>query len=313
MSLILTRSGLEAYAQADATGSKLQATHMAVGDGGGAAVSHTSQSSGLVNETWRGALQEIKIAESGEVEFIAHVPITMGGWYIREIAIYADDTLLAVGAHPEIWKPEPGAPDKVELEITAPIKFDNASALSLTVDTTKVLASQDHVATKIAEHDADATAHADMMSGKADADHVHPYAPENHGHITADVDDLLPDPHEWQQGQRYATAALASAAGVLNWDMEASPVAGLVLTEDVSTFSITNARPGATYELTVRQDATGGRSLAWPAEIIWPGGQALDVTQDPGAEDVVMLSVQDDGVGGIVIRAFPASDIRGVA
>jgi hypothetical protein len=143
--------------------------------------------------------------------------------------------------------------------------------------------------------------------------HTHPYASEGHGHTTADVADLLPDPHEWKQGQRYATVALSSAAGALDWDMEACPVAGLVLTEDVSTFAVANARPGATYELTVRQDATGERSLAWPAEIIWPGGQALDVTQDPGAEDVVMLSVHDDGSGGIVIRAFPASDIRGVA
>jgi phage-related tail fiber protein len=312
MSLILTRSGLEAYAQADATGSKLQATHMAVGDGGGAAVSHTSQSSGLVNETWRGALQEIKIAASGEVEFIAHVPITMGGWYIREIAIYADDTLLAVGAHPEIWKPEPDAPDKVELEITAPIKFDNASALSLTVDTTKVLASQEHVATKIAEHDADATAHADMMAGKADADHVHPYAPKNHAHTTADVADLLSDSHEWQESQAYALNTLSISAGTVTWDMGANPNAVLTLTEDVTSLTLTNVVPGATYELTVLQGATGGRSLAWPASILWAGGTAVDVTQDANAEDVIMFTVRDNG-GTPVVRGYAGQDMKAVA
>ncbi len=173
MSLILTKAGLAAYAQAEATGIKLQATHMAVGDGGGEAVAHTSDSLALVNEVWRGALQEITVAPSGEVEFIAHVPVTVGGWYIRELAVYGADTLLAVGAHPELWKPDPTAPDKVELEITAPIKFDNAATLNLVVDTTKVLASQSHVAVKIAEHDAAPEAHGDLLADKADVDHTH--------------------------------------------------------------------------------------------------------------------------------------------
>lgn len=136
---------------------------------------------------------------------------------------------------------------------------------------------------------------------------------KGHTHPSADIPDLLPDPHEWQQGQRYATATLASAAGVLDWDMEAQPVAALVLAEDVTNFTVANARPGATYELTIRQDATGGRSLAWPADWLWPGGTALDVTQDAGATDIVMLSVHDDGNGNPVIRAFPASGLAEVA
>jgi Phage-related tail fibre protein len=176
MSLILTKAGLAAYAQAEATGIKLQATHMAVGDGNGEAVAHTSDSLALVNEVWRGALQEITVAPSGEVEFIAHVPVTVGGWYIRELAVYGADTLLAVGAHPELWKPDPTAPDKVELEITAPIKFDNAATLNLVVDTTKVLASQSHVAVKIAEHDAAPEAHGNLLADKADVDHTHAMA-----------------------------------------------------------------------------------------------------------------------------------------
>lgn len=160
MSLILTLNGLAAYTQADVSGIKLKATHMAVGDGGGAVVVHTSASTELVNETWRAPLQEIKVADSGEVEFVAHVPITVGGWWVREVAIYAGEVLLAIGTHPETWKPDPAAPDKLELVITGPVKFDNADVLNLTVDTTKVLASQDHVAAKIAEHDEDASAHA---------------------------------------------------------------------------------------------------------------------------------------------------------
>ncbi|WP_419787203.1 phage tail protein [Pseudodesulfovibrio sp.] len=203
MSLILTKAGLNAYAQSETDGVKLQATHMAIGDGGGEAVAHTDKSEALVNETWRGELQEIKLTASGEVEFIGHVPITIGGWYIREIAIYADDTLLALSSHPETWKPAPEAPDKVELVITAPVKFANADNISMTVDTTKVLASQEHVAEKIEEHNTSEAAHANMLAGYAPKGHVHAIsdvsglaveltrkAPNDHTHTTTETDYL---------------------------------------------------------------------------------------------------------------------------
>lgn len=167
MSLILTKEGLAAYAQSEATGVKLQATHMAVGDGGGASVAHTDASETLINETWRGELQRIEVAASGEVEFEGHVPITVGGWYIREVALYADDTLLALGSHPETWKPAPESPDKVELVITAPVMFASADNISLTVDVTKVLATQENVNNAINTHNTSDTAHADIREAIA--------------------------------------------------------------------------------------------------------------------------------------------------
>ncbi|NDV18282.1 hypothetical protein GO013_02480 [Pseudodesulfovibrio sp. JC047] len=176
MSLILTKAGLNAYAQAEVTGTKLQATHMATGDGNGQSVSHTSQSTELAHETWRGSLQRIEITASGEVEFEGHVPLTVGGWYIREVAIYAGEVLLAIGSHPEVWKPDPEAPEKVELVITAPVKFDNAAIINLTVDTTKVLASQEMVVGTVAQHNEDNNAHAGALSTLKD----HPADPNAH-------------------------------------------------------------------------------------------------------------------------------------
>ena len=176
MALIITQAGLAALATAESTGSKLQATHMAVGDGNGQPVSHTSQSVELLGETWRGELQEIKVVDSGEVEFIAHIPFAVGGWYMREAAIYAADTLLAIGSHPEVWKPDPEAPDKVELLVTAPVKFTNTDVINLTVDTTKVLASQEMVISAVAQHDEDNNAHAGALSALKD----HPADPNAH-------------------------------------------------------------------------------------------------------------------------------------
>jgi phage-related tail fiber protein len=167
MPLILTKAGLAALAIADTTGIKEQATHMAIGDANGSTPEFTEQSTTLVNEQWRGELQEIILKEDGQtVEFVCHVPITVGGHWIYEVAVYADGVLLAIGAHSPLFKPAPESPDKLELTIYAPVKIMNAGdILEITVDTTKVLASQEHVAEKIVEHDEDVSAHGDIAAG----------------------------------------------------------------------------------------------------------------------------------------------------
>jgi len=142
--------------------------------------------------------------------------------------------------------------------------------------------------------------------------HTHPYASEGHGHTTADVADLLSDSHEWQESQAYALNALSISAGAVAWDMGANPNAVLTLTEDVTSFTLTNVVPGATYELTVLQGATGGRSLAWPASILWAGGTAVDVTQDANAEDVIMFTIRDNG-GTPVVRGYAGQNMKAVA
>jgi len=281
MSLILTEAGRDAYAQSETTGVKLQATHLAVGDGGGATVAHTDTSEALVNETWRGELQNIEKTASGEVEFTGHVPITVGGWYIREVAIYADDTLLAVGGHPETWKPAPESPDKVELVIVGPVKFASTDNISLTVDTTKVLASQDHVETKIKEHNTSKDAHATLL-GK--------YAKDVHNHLTDEITDLLPDSHQWNKSQRYAQTVLTITNKTVTWDCEAQPSATLLLTTDVTSMTVTNALPGGAYDLTIVQDEIGGHACATPASWCWPDGAAYEASTDRYAEDRIYLA-----------------------
>lgn len=179
MPLILTKAGLSALANADATGIKEQATHLAVGDGNGATPEFTEDSPSLVNEQWRGELQEIALKEDGQtVEFVGHVPLTVGGWWIYEVAVYADDVLLAIGIHSPLYKPTPESPDKMEAIIHAPVKIANAEGvLELTVDPTKVLASQDHVADKIVEHDENVAAHGNINAGLV----AHINDPDAHG------------------------------------------------------------------------------------------------------------------------------------
>lgn len=139
--------------------------------------------------------------------------------------------------------------------------------------------------------------------GAADADH---------GHTTEEIADLLPAPHQWLAGQRYPVAILAAVDGTVVWDMAAHPVAQITLAAAVTTVTLTNAQPGATYELNVLQDATGGRSIAFPAAVLWPGGEVLEATQDANAEDLLMFSVRGT-VETPVIRGFAAQALQAVA
>lgn len=320
MALILTTAGLAALANADATGTKEQATHLAVGDGNGEIPEFVEEVTSLVNEQWRGELQEIVLLEDGKtVEFVGHVPITVGGWYIREVAIYAGETLLAIGGHPAMWKPGPeDSANKLEATIYTPVKIDNATGvLNLTIDTTKVLASQDHVATEITEHDEDAAAHGNL--GPALANHITdndahngPHAAENHDHLTADVTDLLDDSHQWAKGQRYTQAQLQIISGEVTWDMGNQPVAFLILSDDVHQFTVTNYKAGATYELSIKQLTGGGKFCVMPAAFRWPEGKAHEVTTTRWGEDIINVSVRSYN-GVVVPRAYSANDFRVVS
>jgi hypothetical protein len=67
------------------------------------------------------------------------------------------------------------------------------------------------------------------------------------------------------------------------------------LTTDV-TFVFANPADGERYLFHVKQDATGGRTLSWPSNVLWPSGNAPIITSSGLARDVVTLfyDVTDD-------------------
>jgi len=137
-------------------------------------------------------------------------------------------------------------------------------------------------------------------------------ADKDHSHQTEEIEDLLPNDHEWGKSQRYKQKTLAINAGAVTWDMEANPHAVLVLTGNVTNFTVGNYKAGATYELTILQNETGNKSCVWPSVVRWPGGTVLDVTQAPNSEDLVNFSVRDAD-GTPVLRAFAGQDFKAVS
>lgn len=54
-----------------------------------------------------------------------------------------------------------------------------------------------------------------------------------------------------------------------------------------TTLTFNNGADGERYYLHVKQDATGGRTITWPASVRWRGGSAPTLTATANARDVV--------------------------
>ena len=72
----------------------------------------------------------------------------------------------------------------------------------------------------------------------------------------------------------------------------------MTLTQNVAAMVLANppgsGRAGSCI-LMVRQDATGGRTLAWPGVVKWAGGLAPALTSTPNALDVYSLVTRNGG------------------
>ncbi|CAI2404956.1 phage tail protein [Serratia liquefaciens] len=107
-SAIITAVGAERLANAAVTGTPLAIHEMAVGDGGGQLPTPDPTHDSLINEQYRGALNKLVIADNDasviEAEMI--MPPQIGGFWMRELALYAKDgECIAVGNMPESYKP----------------------------------------------------------------------------------------------------------------------------------------------------------------------------------------------------------------
>jgi hypothetical protein len=94
--------------------------------------------------------------------------------------------------------------------------------------------------------------------------------------------------------------------GGLVLDLAQGNVFEIVLSANVTSLAFANPPvPGraGVVTLIVRQDASGGRTLAWPAAIRWAGGVAPVVSSDGQALDVYNFITRDGGTSWL---GFPA-------
>ncbi|EFH3075751.1 hypothetical protein GS873_08630 [Escherichia coli] len=154
---VITTAGAAKLAAATAPGGrKVNITTMAVGDGGGQLPVPDAGQTKLVNEVWRHALNKISQDNRHSNYIIAElvIPPEVGGFWMRELGLY-DDTgaLIAVANMAESYKPAIAEGSGRSQTCRMVIIVSSVASVDLTIDTTTVMATQDYVDDKIAEHE----------------------------------------------------------------------------------------------------------------------------------------------------------------
>lgn len=154
---VITTAGAAKLAAATAPGGrKVNITTMAVGDGSGKLPVPDAGQTGLIHEVWRHALNKISQDKRNSNYIIAElvIPPEVGGFWMRELGLYDDaGTLIAVANMAESYKPALAEGSGRSQTCRMVIIVSSVASVELTIDTTTVMATQDYVDDKIAEHE----------------------------------------------------------------------------------------------------------------------------------------------------------------
>ncbi|OAT18854.1 phage tail fiber protein [Buttiauxella noackiae ATCC 51607] len=153
---LITTAGAAKFAAATAGGTKVTITQMAVGDGGGTLPVPDVGQTKLISEKYRAALNKISVDAKKKNYVIAElvIPPEVGGFWLREMGLYdAAGTLVAVANMAESYKPELAEGSGRAQTLRMVIIVSAVESVDLVIDTTMVMATQDYVDDKIAEHE----------------------------------------------------------------------------------------------------------------------------------------------------------------
>ena len=154
---VITKAGAIKLAAATIpNGKKVNLTVMAVGDGGGALPTPDPNQTKLVGEVWRNTLNKISQDNKNKNYVVAElvIPPETGGFWMREMGLYDETgTLIAVGNMAESYKPALAEGSGRAQTVRMVIMVSDIESVELTIDTTTVMATQDYVDDKLAEHE----------------------------------------------------------------------------------------------------------------------------------------------------------------
>ncbi|HAH5134425.1 TPA: phage tail protein [Escherichia coli] len=154
---VITTAGAAKLAAATVPGGKkVTLSAMAVGDGNGKLPVPDAGQTKLVHEVWRHALNKVSVDNKNKNYIVAElvVPPEVGSFWMRELGLYDDaGTLIAVSNMAESYKPELAEGSGRAQTCRMVIIVSNVASVELSIDASTVMATQDYVDNKIAEHE----------------------------------------------------------------------------------------------------------------------------------------------------------------
>ncbi|WP_080201634.1 phage tail protein, partial [Salmonella enterica] len=154
--VITTAGAVKLAAATMPGGKKINLNVMAVGDGGGKLPVPDAGQTQLVNEVWRHTLNKISQDNRYSNYIVAElvIPPEVGGFWMRELGLYDDEgTLIAVANMAESYKPELAEGSGRAQTCRMVIIVSSVESVELSIDSTMVMATQDYVDDRLAEHE----------------------------------------------------------------------------------------------------------------------------------------------------------------
>ncbi|EMH4029502.1 phage tail protein [Serratia marcescens] len=143
---LITTTGAERLANAIATGEKMDIAEMSVGDGGGTLPTPDPEQTALIGEVYRAPLNKLVIAAPNVVEAEMIVPAQIGGWWLREVALFASDGVcVAVGNMPESYKPLTTDGSSRTQIVRVQLSVSSTEHVALIIDPAVVIATQQDI------------------------------------------------------------------------------------------------------------------------------------------------------------------------
>jgi hypothetical protein len=93
-----------------------------------------------------------------------------------------------------------------------------------------------------------------------------------------------------------------SGTGTVTFNWNDGNIQTVTLTGNC-TFAFSNPQSGASYQIVITQDGTGGRTITWPT-IHWEGKTVPSLTGTINSVDVVTLSYDGSKYLGIMAKNF---------
>ena len=96
------------------------------------------------------------------------------------------------------------------------------------------------------------------------------------------------------------THAKGNITGAVTIDWNDGNIQTGTLTGNI-TFTFSNPKSGASYQLIITQDATGGRTITWPT-IHWAGKTVPTLTGTLSSKDIVTLTYDGTNYNGVISK-----------
>ncbi|WP_228157978.1 phage tail protein [Acinetobacter baumannii] len=143
---ILTNNGKALIAGATVS-NKINYSHIAVGDGNGSVPVPSETRTALINEKARIALNVVEINPNNTDQIVceAIIPSNVGGFYIRELGLYAGNTMVVNASYPPTYKPLADEGGAREIAIKIVINIQNAEVIALYLDDSLIYATREWV------------------------------------------------------------------------------------------------------------------------------------------------------------------------